>query len=181
MPQHEVDERPLPAEHFADAGHDGVLDCRPADHFLHRVREVLDNDDHLGAAVGQLMLELARGVQRIDIHDREAGAQDAEQAYRILQDVGHHERDARALLEPASLQKRAERGRGTVEVGECNGLAHAGVRRPRAELCDDGIEHVAQGRVGIDVDFGGDAFRVRLKPDPVHDLLPVARSYVFCS
>ena len=76
----------------------------------HRVREILDDDDHLGARVGQLVLELARRVERIDVHHRAAGAQDAEQANRVLQDVGHHQRDARALLAAVRLQLRAERG-----------------------------------------------------------------------
>ena len=75
-----------------------------ADDLLHRVREVLDDDDHLGARVVQLVLELARRVERIDVDHRAAGAQDAEQAHRVLQDVGHHQRDARALLAALRLQ-----------------------------------------------------------------------------
>ena len=88
------------------------------DHLLRRVREVLDDDDHLGAAVGELVLELARGVERIDVDHRAAGAQDAEQAHRILQDVRHHQRDARALGAARALQEGAERRGQLVELGE---------------------------------------------------------------
>ena len=99
-----------------------------------RVGEVLDDDDDLGAGVVQLVLELARGVQRIDVDDRAAGAQDAEQAHRVLQDVGHHQRDARALLAALALQPGAERRRQRVELGEGDRLAHARVRRRLAYL-----------------------------------------------
>ena len=87
-----------------------------ADDLLHRVREVLDDDDHLGARVLELVLELARRVERIDVDHRAAGAQRAEQADRVLQDVGHHQRDARALLAAVRLQPGAERRRQRVEL-----------------------------------------------------------------
>ena len=39
--------------------------------------EVLEDDDRLGAGILELVLELARRVERIDVHHRHAGAQDA--------------------------------------------------------------------------------------------------------
>ena len=68
-----------------------------------RVREVLQDDDRLRAGVLQLMLELARGVERIGVDDREAGAQRAVQRDRVLQDVRQHDRDAVALLQVRAL------------------------------------------------------------------------------
>ena len=170
--QHEVDQQALPAEELADAGHDDLLDRCLADDFLHGVREVLDDDDHLGAAVDQLMLELARRVQRVGIHHRIARPQNTEQAHWVLQNVGHHQGDARALLEAASLEKRAERGGSGIELSKADRMSHAGVGWPRTELLDDPIEYVAYRRVRVDVDLGVDAFRIRLEPDPVHSPLP---------
>ena len=46
-------------------------------HLLQRLGEVLDDDDGLGAGVLQLVLELARRVERVDVHHHVAGAQDA--------------------------------------------------------------------------------------------------------
>ena len=102
-------------------------DLGPADDLLHGAREILDDDDHLRAGVGELVLELARRVQRIDVDHRAAGAQRAEQAHRILQDVGHHQRDARALRAAVRLQIGAERGGQRVELAERDRLAHARV------------------------------------------------------
>ena len=136
------------------------------------VREVLDDDDHLGAGVLELVLELARRVQRIDVDDRASGAQRAEQAHRILQDVGHHQRDARALLAADALQPRAERRRQRVELGERERLAHARERRARAVLADALLEDLAHRRVLVDVDFRGNALRVVLEPDLFHDAPP---------
>ena len=40
-----------------------VLEIRTRQHLLQHVREILDDDDGLGAGVLELMLELAGGVQ----------------------------------------------------------------------------------------------------------------------
>jgi hypothetical protein len=176
--QHEVDQDAFQSEHLADAGDDDLFDRGLPDHFLHRIREVLDDDDHLRAAVGQLVLELPRRIQRIGVHDGATRTQDAEETHRVLKNVGHHERDARAFPEPAPLQERSERGRQAVELGKSDRLAHAGVGSARTEIRDDAIEHVTHRRVGVDIDVRGDAFRVRLEPDPLHALLP-GRSFYF--
>ena len=141
-------------------------------HFLHGAREVLDDDDHLRAGVGELVLELARRVQRIDVDHRAAGAQRAEQAHRILEDVGHHQRDARALRAVVRLQVRAERGRQRVELAEGDRLPHARVGRAIGEAADALGEHLADRRVIVDVDFGGHALRIVLEPDLVHESPP---------
>ena len=79
------------------------------DHFLQHMREVLDDHDDGGAGIAELMLELARGVQRIGIDDGEAGAQRAVNGDGVLQGVRHHHGDAIAFLEAAArLQERAE-------------------------------------------------------------------------
>src|SRR5208283_1692934 len=149
-----------PAEHLPDAGYDEVLDGGPAHHFLHRVRKVLDHHQHLGAAIAQLVLELAGRIQRVGVDDRVTGAQHAEEAYRVLQDVGQHQRHARALLEPSALQEGTERGGCGVEIGEGDRLAHAGICRARTKLGNDAIEYVAHRRVFVDVDRGRYAFWV---------------------
>ena len=74
----EVDDVALgKAEHLADAGHDHMLDGRVRDHFLQHVREVLDDHDDGGAGIAELVLELARGVERVGIDDGEPGPQRA--------------------------------------------------------------------------------------------------------
>ena len=114
-----------------------TITCRTLvlrDHFLHRLREILDDDDQFGARIGQLVLELARRVERVDVDHRAAGAEGPEQADRVLQDVGHHQRDARALLAAVRLQIDAERGGQPVELAERDRLAHARERGARREL-----------------------------------------------
>ena len=72
-------------------------------HLLQRVGEVLQHHDDLGARIVQLVLELARGVLRVDVDHRVAGAQRAEQGHRVLQQVGHHDRHPVALAQPQRL------------------------------------------------------------------------------
>ena len=93
-----------------------VITCRTAvsrQDLLQRAGEVLEDDDRLGAGVLQLVLELARRVQRIDVHDRHAGAQDAEQRDRVLQQVGRHDRDALALRHARAAPAGTPRSRAT--------------------------------------------------------------------
>ncbi len=176
VPQHEVDDLALDGEHRADRRHDGLPDARARHDLLQRTREVLDDDDDLGARVDELMLELARRVQRIDVHHRAAGAQRPEQAHRVLEDVGHHEGDARALRATDALQPCTERRRQRVQVGERDRAAHARECGPRRELAASLLEHFAHRRVFVDVDVRGHALRVMLEPDAFHDAPPGSRS-----
>ncbi len=170
--QNEVDDQALEAEQLADRGDDHLPDLGLADHVRDRIGEILDADDHFGAGVVQLVLEFARRVQRIDVHHRAARAQRAEQAYRILQDVGHHQCHARALLAALALQPRAEGGGKRVELGERDRLAHARERRSRAVLADAFLEDLAHRLVLVHVDVGRDALRILLEPDSFHDAPP---------
>src|SRR5256885_16831043 len=92
----------------------------PRDYLLEHVREVLQHHDRLGTRVLELVLELASGIQGIDVDHHVAGAQDAEDAHGVLQAVRHHHRDPRAPREPLSLKPGAERPRQTLEVPEAD-------------------------------------------------------------
>jgi hypothetical protein len=109
VPDRKIDGDALEAQQLADRRDDDAAQLGPRDDLLRDVREVLDDDEDLGARIRQLVLELARRVERIDVHHRAPGAQDAEQAHRVLEDVGHHQRDARAFDATVRLEERTER------------------------------------------------------------------------
>ncbi len=110
----EIHDRSLRAEQVAERGDHHVLHGGSRDHLLEHVGEVLQNHDYLGTGVPQLVLELARGVERIDVDHDVAGTQDAENAHGVLQAVRHHYRDPRALCEPFPLKPGAEGPRQTL-------------------------------------------------------------------
>jgi hypothetical protein len=90
--QHEVHDRSArKSQQIADARQYDLFDVRRGNTDSQHVREVLEDYDRLRAGVRQLMLEFARRVQRIGIDDDHARPQGAEQRYRILEDVRHHE------------------------------------------------------------------------------------------
>ena len=124
-PHHQVDDHALDAKQVAHAANDDVLERGSAHHLLHRVREILQHDDCFGAGILELVLELARGVERVDVHHSIASAQHRRRRYRILQDVRHHQRDAGALLKTLALQIGTKRGRHLVEVAVADRLVHA--------------------------------------------------------
>jgi len=86
------------ADALAGCDADDLLDRRLADDFGERGRHAVEDDDGLDPRVVELMLELARRVERIDVDLDAAGADDAEHGDRKGRDVGQHHRDAVALL-----------------------------------------------------------------------------------
>jgi hypothetical protein len=117
-----------------------MLDRRARADFLQHMAEVLEDHDGLGAGVLQLVLELARRVERVHVDHGAAGAQRAEHRDRVLQAVRHHDRDARALAQAPRLQPRAEVARALLQLAERDGLAHAVERRAVAVLGDALVE-----------------------------------------
>ncbi|CAM2152554.1 hypothetical protein PT2222_280121 [Paraburkholderia tropica] len=169
----EIDDEALRrAEQIAHRRDHDVLHARLRDHGLERVGEVLEDDDRFGAAVLELMLELARRVKRIDVHDHVARAQDRGERDRILQHVGHHDGDARAGRDAARLEPGGEPLRQLVELSVGDGLAHAGERGLRAIRVETLREQRRDGRVLARVDLGGHARRVRFQPDLFHAASP---------
>ena len=79
-------------------------------------------------AILQLVLELARRVQRIDVDDRHAGSQDAEQRHRVLQEVRRHDGYAIAFREPRQL------------LQECGEIARQPIERVVASASGQGCE-----------------------------------------
>ena len=174
QPAHrEIDDRALgEPEHFAERRHDDVLDRRARDHLLQRRGEILEDHDRFGAGVLELVLELARRVQRIDVHDDVAGTQHAGQRDRVLHDVRHHDRDARALGQALRLQPGPE-GRGvTVDFTEGEEPVHVRVRVARRVLAETVLDQVDERGVLREVDVVRDAGRIMLEPDSFHDCFP---------
>ncbi len=96
----EVNQRPFRGgELIAHPRQNDVFHLGFVDHFLEGVREVRDNHNCRCAAVVQLMLQLARGIQRVNVNHDHPGAQNAKQRHRILQQVRHHQRDPVAFFQ----------------------------------------------------------------------------------
>ena len=140
------------------------------DHFLQHVREVLEDDDDGGAGVGELVLELARGVERVGIHHDETGAQRAVYRDRVLQRVRHHDGDAIALLEAAAvLQERSELHRQDIELAEGHGFAHLDISIAHGVDGEPALDELLERGILIYVDLWPNARRIRLEPMFFHD------------
>jgi hypothetical protein len=168
LPHHEIDDQALQPEHVAERSHHHVLHRRARQHLFQRVREVLQDDDHFGAGVLQLVLQFPGRVERIDVHHDAARAQGAVERNRILQAVGHHERHPHALAIALRLQPGAESARQAIEVREADGLAHAVESRAGTEFHDLLVHQVAHRLVLLVVDVGRHARGIALQPDAFH-------------
>ena len=105
------------AQHVAHAGDHDVFNAGARQRRLQHRGEILQHENGFGAGIVELEFQLARLVQRVDVHHRHAGAQDGGDRHRILQHVRHHDGDARAALQPAALQPGGKRARGGIELG----------------------------------------------------------------
>ena len=104
----DVDKKALGTEQVAHRCDDDVLERGLGCHLFDGVGEIFQDDDGLGAAVLQLMLEFPRRIERVDVDDDEASPKDRKDRHRVLQHVRHHDGHAVALLHPSRLQIGSE-------------------------------------------------------------------------
>ena len=158
-------------EQVADLGRDdGHLPARVLlEHLLQRVREVLQHHDGRGARVQELVLQLGRGVLRVDVHHHQAGPQHAEQGHRVLQQVGHHDRHPVALAQPQGLlQVGGEVAAGAVEPGVGERRPHVAVGGRFAEAQAASHQDLPERGEFLDIDLGRHPRRVVGQPDSFH-------------
>ena len=86
-------------ELVAHARQDDVFNLGFFNHFFQRVGKVGDNHNRRRAAVIQLMFQLARGIERVNVNHDHPCPEDPEQRHRVLQQVWHHQRDAIPFLQ----------------------------------------------------------------------------------
>ena len=179
--QHKVHHRAAhPAQALAHAGEDDVLHLGLRQAGLHRVGKVFHHHQRPGARVIELVLQLARGVERIDIHHHHARAQHGGHRFGVLGHVGHHHRHAVALFQSARLQKGRQRAALALQLGVAVFAAHVAQGRPAGELAETGLKQRGQRGKSGHVNAGGHAFRVLTKPGAlrsgVHIRVPLCLS-----
>ena len=97
----EVDERALEeGEEVAHGGRHDVAAVGVGQGAFEGLREVFDDDDRFGAGVLQRVVNFARRVERVDVHDDEARAQARVDGDDVLKEVRHHDGDAVAGFQP---------------------------------------------------------------------------------
>ena len=175
---HEIDQHAFhAAEHLAHAGDDDMFHGRLAQHLLQGMGKVFQHDDRFAARVVELVFQLARRVQRIDIDHRVAGAQHGRDRHRILQHIGHHQRHARTLFQAPALQKGAQLARIGVEFGIGQKFVHADIGIAIRIFCKRFFEQVHQRTILIGIDVGGYAGRIRLQPNFFHAVPLVSNNH----
>jgi hypothetical protein len=153
---------------IADPGDNHLADGRFRNHLRERRRRVLEYHDDGRAGVVELMLEFARGIERIDVDHRHAGAQHPDDGDRVLQDVRHHQRDPVALLQARFfLQPGAEIPRCAVDLGIAQRASHVRKRRARPVIAAGVLKHLLQGADRIRIDVGRHAGRIVFQPESV--------------
>ncbi len=171
VPQHEIEQTSLQVqpigEQIAETGDDHVLHARAGQRVLDGLREVLEHDDGLRAAVLELVCEFAHGVERIHVDDHRASLQDTEQRDWILERVRQHDGDALARFDTDALQICRECGglARQFAIGEVGTNAH--IRDPLAELRGAFVEELHDRLVLPHVDFVRHVRWIRGVPDAV--------------
>ena len=92
------------------------------DHLLQHRREVLEDDDGLGARILELVLQLARRVERVGVDHHKARGSTAATATGYWKTLGIMIA-TRSPLQAQSLQIRRQRARGGIDLGKAHALA----------------------------------------------------------
>ena len=114
---------------------------------LHDGHGLVPHDRDAGSVVGQLVLQLTRGVERVVLHDDRAEPQDGIEGHHVLRAVGQRERHPVPSLDtqPPKRLRRALHLLAQLGVG---GRAAVEVQRhQRSESLHRVLEHVEQGLV----------------------------------
>jgi hypothetical protein len=165
----EVDETALPeAQQIAHRRQHDMAHRRVVDDLLEGGREVLQHDGHRGAGIAELVLQFARRVQRVHVDDREACAQDGRQGHQVLRHVGHHDRHARAALQPERLQPGTQRFGELVDVAVGQARVHAHRRVARGVTLESVFQHRRQCRQRVGTNGRRHAGRVMGCPGSLH-------------
>jgi hypothetical protein len=174
-----VDHPALGAEQVAQPGGDDVLDRQLVGHLLHGMAEVVHHQQRAGIGVAELVLELARGVQRVDVDHGQAGAQRREDGHRILQAVGHHDRQAIALFQfQLALQVGGKLFGQGIDLGKGQFLVEAGQGRTIGETPGRISKHIGNGCILIHIDVCRDAGRIIGQPGAFVCHFPLQRKMV---
>ena len=169
---HEVADGTLgPGHQVGQARDHHVLDRRVGDHLGQGVGKKLHHHHGHRARVAQLVLKLARRVHGVDVDHHIARTQQTEQAHRVLQQVGHHQRHASALRQFQDLlEVGCDLPTQGVELAVADGPA-CGAADERGPVGKPGrgvVEVLRDGAQALDVDVRRNAERVTLKPDAFH-------------
>ena len=104
----EIDQRPLGAEQIARRHQHDLFQPQLFMHGGDGRGEIFQHEQKARRGVDDLKLQLARGVERVDVDDHSARLQHADQDCRIGHHVRRHDRDAVALGEAGLLQPRRD-------------------------------------------------------------------------
>lgn len=148
-------------------------DPRACDHVGQRAGRSAAHDDRLDARVVELMFELARGIERIDVHLHRAELGDGDERDRKRRHVRQHHRDAIAAANADDLLKiRGERGRQPIDVRIGQRACARAKRGAVGKAAHRVAEHRRDRCIAIGVDLRGNR-AVRRDPGSVcHDRSP---------
>jgi hypothetical protein len=147
-----------------------MLDGRVGNAALQRGGKVLDDDDGLGAGVLELVLQLARRVQRVDVDHHKACAQHSGHHHGVLGHVGHHDGHAVALDQAQALQVGGKRTAERIGLRKADVLAHEAVGHAVCVLAEGLIHQRDQRGVLRGVNVCGNALGVSSQPGAVGHL-----------
>ena len=155
-------------EHLADRGQHHMPDGGVADHLLQGVREIFENDDRLSSRILELMLELARCVERIDADRSASSPQHTGCSHRKLQDIRQHDCHPLALSQTLRLQPGGKGLRSLVEFAIGHGLVHAQIGGAGAVLLKALVDQGIERRIERRVDISRHTFGIGTEPKAIH-------------
>ena len=123
--------------------------------------KVFHDDDGFCTRIVELVFQFAGGVQRVGVYHHQAGAQNGEDGDGVLQQIGHHHRNAVAFFQAEFVfQVSAELCGVVINVAIADSFSEITIGWQITEFFDAGVKDVGDGGKFVRVDFFGNAGRV---------------------
>lgn len=151
-----------------------VPDAAAWQHFGQGVGKVFQNHDGGRARVLELVLQLARCVERIDIDTGVAGAQHGSHGHGKLWNIGQHDGHACTRLQLQALQPCTQLARALLQLPVAHPHVHADAERLVRIFLHGLFQKVYNGAIDAGVNLMGNTGGIVLEPQMVHISLSCA-------
>ena len=153
-----------PAELVPHGAQHHMLHRRVGQALLQHRAKVFNDDNGLGARILELVLQLARGVERVDVDHHKPRSQHRGHRNGVLQHVGQHDGDPVASHQPQGLQVGSQLLAALVQFRKAQALTQKAVRRALGIAPKALLHEIDERAVAARVDLCRHTLRVGTQP-----------------
>jgi hypothetical protein len=152
LAHHMVDQSAFePAQAVAHGAQHHMANGRLRQALLQCGGKIFDDENRLGAGIVELVLQLTRRVQGVDVNDHKAGPQNSRHRDRVLQYIGQHHSHPVPAGQTQGLQVSRQGQTLAIELGVAELFAHRGESNLVTVAPESFFKQAHQRPIGVNV------------------------------